>query len=271
MVVLSELCICSMNRMPGISDLYVLYRKYAALGTLVLSMAYLLWTGSLFAAALCIRISPSNALRLIFPSFRRWKDLISLKKDARRKEEERRRVEDRLTKNLPVCEFDDMAGKHFAEIYKNIRSLNKKISDLERKGTQQQKNPIFPRTKNFRSTLRSYLSTSALPRESESKTDPVTSAQEKTPDAAEQETETIEKEATATKSPKHGFYNVRIATKVKQKRTRFESKDHPHEHSEEEEGTKESKVDSAPISFRSPPTVKEIKEIFDSNSQTKQN
>ena len=271
MVVLSELCICSMNRMPGISDLYVLYRKYAALGTLILSMAYLLWTGSLFAAALCIRISPSNALRLVFPSFRRWKDLVSLRKDARRKEEERRRVEDRLTKNLPVCEFDDMAGKHFAEIYKNIRSLNKKISVLEKKGTQQQKNPTFPRTKNFRSTLRSYLSTSALPRESESKTDSVTSTQEKVPDAAEQQAETIEKEAADTKSPRHGSYNVQDATKARRKRTRFESKDHPHEHSDEEERAKEPKDDSAPISFRSPPTVKEIKEIFDSNSQTKQN
>ena len=226
MVVLSELCLCSMNSMSGISDLYVLYRKYAALGTLVLSLAYLIWTGSLFAVALCHRITPGHALRLIFPSYRRWRELITLKKDTIRKEEERKRIEDRLMKNLPVYEFDDMAGNHFQEIYKNLHSLNKKFKILEDKLSQQKGAPFPSKTKGIKSALKSYLSAPALSKETTPrKTKEETTAekskemdnreemveihQEPTPDT---ETVKIETNTLQTK----GTYNIREASKARQ-------------------------------------------------------
>merc|ERR1712228_1109004 len=187
--------------------------------------AYLIWTGSLFAVALCHRITPGHALRLIFPSYRRWRELITLKKDTIRKEEERKRIEDRLMKNLPVYEFDDMAGNHFQEIYKNLHSLNKKFKILEDKLGQQKGTPFPSKTKGIKSALKSYLSAPALsketiprktkeetaaekPKEMDNKEEMVEIHQEPTPDT---ETVKIETNTLQTK----GTYNIREASKAR--------------------------------------------------------
>ena len=270
MVVLSELCLCSMNSMTGISDLYVLYRKYAALGTLILSIGYLIWTGSLFAVALCFRISPCSALRLIFPSYRRWRELITLRKDTILKEEERKRIEDRLMKNLPVCEFDDMAGRHFQEIYKNLHSLNKKFRTLEEKVGQHKRSPRpVKKARNFRSTIRSYLSIPTASKEDipkatieetilqEEPVDQQTVKPEQehmVEDHQDQEAATEQIKLTPYPMERKAIYNIRKETRAKMARKESTAKESEKRKPDETPETARKKIKTV-----RPPTLQTIK------------
>ena len=152
--------------------------------------------------------------------------MITLKKDTIRKEEERKRIEDRLTKNLPVCEFDDMAGRHFQEIYKNLHSLNKKFKALEDQLGQQKGAPLPSRTKSIKSTIRSYLSVPVLSKEATPKTtkEETITEQTKEIDTKEQMVEIHQEPTPTTEAIKiethslqtKGSYNVRETSRARQ-------------------------------------------------------
>ena len=159
LIVLAEICLCGTN-LSSLVGIYLLYRKYAALGTLVLTIMYLAWTVALFLVATCMQIPICKALRLIFPSFRRYKDLIALRRERQMKLDKQRHHYDRIERDLdPTKNYDDIMTMHLGEVYKCLTHLNKKVAKLEQKLRQE---PLRRPARHARPVLRAYRHKSML-------------------------------------------------------------------------------------------------------------
>ena len=133
LIVGAEKCLCG-KRFSGLLNYYLLYRRYAAPMSLLITATYALWTAILFTIAITLRIPLAKACRLICPSFRRFRDL----KDLRNQEIEKTKLiklqEDRALKSLPPeNDYETILLNHFSEVYKSISLLNKKVQKLESK------------------------------------------------------------------------------------------------------------------------------------------
>ena len=129
----AERCMCG-KQFSGLLAYYMWYRKYAAPASLVITATYVTWTIILFTIAMCLRIPLAKACRLVFPSFRRFKELKNLREQKHQKSKQIRLQEDRALRNLPPQnDYETILLTNFSEIYKNIAVLNKKMAKLESK------------------------------------------------------------------------------------------------------------------------------------------